>query len=267
MKKIIYAFGIFLATSTLYSCYKNPITGRSTLNLVDESTMRQMANKEYVSFLSTNQPVRGTRDAEMVARVGSRLASSVQQYLSSKGQSELINGYQWEFNLVNNNQANAWCMPGGKVVVYSGLMPIVQNEAGLAVVMGHEIAHAIARHSNERASQQMAAQFGGQALGGLLGSNPGLASQVFMTAVGVGSQVGLLKFSRDQETEADQMGLIFMAMAGYNPNESIAFWQRMSAQSGRSGTPELLRTHPSDSRRIADLQRFIPTAMQYYKAR
>lgn len=267
MKKIFYALTVLFLTSTLYSCYRNPITGRSTLNLVDESTMRQMAGKEYISFLSTNQPVRGTRDAEMVSRVGSRLATAVQQYLSSKGQTELISGYQWEFNLVNNNQANAWCMPGGKVVIYSGIMPIVQNEAGLAVVMGHEIAHAIARHSNERMSQQLAAQFGGQALGAVVSSNPGTASQLFMTAIGVGSQVGLLKFSRDQETEADQMGLIFMAMAGYNPNESVAFWQRMSANSKGNKPPEFLSTHPSDSRRIADLQRFIPTAMQYYKAR
>lgn len=266
MKKILYALSVIVLSVILYSCYKNPITGRSTLNLVDESTMREMANREYVAFLSTNRPVTGTRDAEMVQRVGQRLASSVQSYLSSKGQTELISGYQWQFNLVNNNQANAWCMPGGKVVVYSGLMPLVQNEAGLAVVMGHEIAHAIARHSNERVSQQLAAQYGSQALGGLLGSNPGAASAIFNAAVGIGAQGLLLKYSRDQETEADQMGLIFMAMAGYNPNEAIAFWQRMSAQGG-SKPPEILSTHPSDSRRINDIRRFIPTAMQYYKPR
>jgi predicted Zn-dependent protease len=264
MKKILCALSAAILILTLYSCYKNPITGRSTLNLVDESTMQQMANKEYVAFLSTNRPVTGTRDAEMVQRVGNRLANAVQQYLASKGQSSLISGYKWEFNLVNNNQANAWCMPGGKVVVYSGLMPLVQNEAGLAVVMGHEIAHAIARHSNERASQQLAAQYGSQALGGVLSSNPSAAAQVFNLAVGIGAQGVLLKYSRDQESEADQMGLIFMAMGGYNPNEAIAFWQRMSSQGG-SKPPEILSTHPSDSRRIADIKKYIPTAMQYYK--
>jgi predicted Zn-dependent protease len=199
-----------------------------------------------------------------VARVGAKISAAVQQYLTSKGQQSLISGYQWEFNLVNNNQANAWCMPGGKVVVYSGLMPIVQNEVGLAVVMGHEIAHAIARHSNERTSQQLAAQ-GGQALAGLISNNPSTASQIFNTAVGVGGQLSLLKFSRDQESEADQMGLIFMAMSGYNPNEALNFWQRMSAQSKGAKPPEFLSTHPSDATRIANIKSHIPEAMNYYK--
>lgn len=264
MKRLILALSLFLLGSGLYSCYTNPVTGRKALSLVDEGTMRQMASQEYASFLTANRPQKGTRDAEMVQRVGSRLASAVQQYLSSKGQSDLISGYQWEFNLVNNNEANAWCMPGGKVAVYTGIMPLAQNEAGLATVVGHEIAHAVARHASERASQQVAAQFGGQALGAVLGSNPGAASQIFNAAVGVGAQGALLKFSRDQESEADQMGVIFMAMAGYNPNEAINFWTRMSSKGG-SAPPEILSTHPSDQTRMNNLRKWIPEAMKYYK--
>jgi predicted Zn-dependent protease len=195
------------------------------------------------------------------------MATAVQQYLSSIGQLELINGYQWEFNLVNNAQANAWCMPGGKVAVYTGLMPLVQNEAGLATVVGHEIAHAVARHANERTSQQLAAQFGGQALGSVLGSNPGAASQIFGAAVGLGTQVGLLKFSRDQESEADQMGLIFMALAGYNPNEAVNFWTRMSSAKTGGAPPEILSTHPSDKTRMNNIRKWIPEAMKHYKPR
>lgn len=264
MKRLLLALSMLAMTGGLYSCYTNPVTGRRALSLVDESTMRQMANQEYASFLASNRPQRGTRDAEMVQRVGSRLASAVQQYLSSRGQTELISGYQWEFNLVNNDEANAWCMPGGKVAVYTGIMPLAQNEAGLATVVGHEIAHAVARHASERASQQVAAQFGGQALGAVLGSNPGAASQVFNAAVGIGAQGALLKFSRDQESEADQMGVIFMAMAGYNPNEAINFWNRMSAKGGAK-PPELLSTHPSDQTRMNNLKKWIPEAMKYYK--
>ena len=263
MKKVFVAILSLGLLCALDSCFKNPVTGRTSLNLVDESTMRQMATQEYASFLSTNTPVKGSRDAEMVSRVGNRLAAAVQRYLVSKGQQDLIAGYQWEFNLVNNNQANAWCMPGGKVVVYSGIMPVVQNEVGLSVVMGHEIAHAIARHGNERASQQLVAQ-GGQTLAGLVSNDPTVASRIFNTAVGVGGQLALLKFSRDQESEADEMGLIFMALAGYNPNEAVSFWQRMAAKGG-SNMPEFLSTHPSDARRIADIKSFVPEAMKYYK--
>lgn len=264
MKRWLLAIAFLSMSCGIYSCYTNPVTGRRALSLVDESTMRQMANEQYASFLAANSPQRGTRDAEMVQRVGSRLATAVQQYLSKRGQSDLISGYQWEFNLVNNNEANAWCMPGGKVAVYTGIMPLTQNEAGLATVVGHEIAHAVARHASERASQQVAAQFGGQALGAVLGSNPGAASQIFNVAVGIGTQGALLKFSRDQESEADHMGVIFMAMAGYNPNEAINFWTRMSAKTGGK-PPEILSTHPSDQTRMNILKKWIPEAMKYYK--
>ena len=223
-----------------------------------------MASTEYASFLSTNRPVSGTRDAEMVQRIGNRMSGAVRAYLVSIGQETLLDGYQWQYNLVTNNDANAWCMPGGKVVVYSGILPLTQNEAGLAAVMGHEIAHAIARHSNERVSQQLAAQAGGQVLSAYLNTKPTVASQLFNAAVGLGTQGVLLKFSRDQESEADKMGLYFMALSGYNPNEAATFWTRMAAQGGAK-PPEFLSTHPSDQTRIKNIRSWIPDAMKYYK--
>lgn len=264
MRTILYSVMLATLSLGLCSCYKNPVTGRSSLNLADESTMRQMGDQQYASFLSTNRPVTGTRDAEMVSRVGNRIAAAVQQYLASKGQQNLIAGYQWQFNLVNNNEANAWCMPGGKVVVYSGLLPISQNEAGLAVVMGHEIAHAVARHGNERMSQQVAAELGGVALSAALSSQPAATQNIFNTVYGVGATGGILAYSRKHESEADHMGLIFMAMAGYNPNEAVTFWTRMSSKGGAK-PPVLLSTHPSDSKRIQDIRQLIPDAMKYYK--
>jgi predicted Zn-dependent protease len=264
MKKVVLILSMFFLGMGSYSCYTNPVTGRKALNLVDEGTMRSMANQEYSKFLAQSPPQAGTRDAEMVQRLGARIAQGVQVYLNQIGQSHLISGYQWEFNLVNNAAANAWCMPGGKVAVYSGILPLSQNEAGLATVVGHEIAHAVARHANERTSQQLAAQFGGQALGAIMGANPGAASQVFGVAVGLGTQGALLKFSRDQESEADKMGLIFMALAGYNPNEALNFWSRMSNQS-KSNPPEILSTHPSDQTRIRNIRKWIPEALKYYK--
>jgi predicted Zn-dependent protease len=265
MKKLLYLLGILTISATIYSCYKNPVTGRSSLNLVDEGTMAQMAGKEYLSFLGTNPAVQGTRDGEMVARIGNRMAAAVNQYLAGKGQQNLVSTYKWEFNLVNNNQANAWCMPGGKVVVYTGILPLTQNEAGLAVVMGHEIAHAIARHGNERMSQQLAVQAGGEALSVALSNQPAMTSRIFNSVYGVGSTLGILKYSRDHESEADQMGLIFMALAGYNPNEAINFWQRMAANKGGAAPPEFLSTHPSDARRVDQIRKWIPDAMKYYK--
>lgn len=229
--------------------------------------MRSMAVQQYATFLSQNPPIAaGNKDAEMVQRVGSRLAAAVQTFLSQKGQSNLISGYKWEFNLVNDNQANAWCMPGGKVVVYTGIMPLVQNENGLATVLGHEIAHAIARHGNERMSQELAAQLGGEALSVAMSKQPGQTRDIFNAVYGVGSQVGMLTYSRTHESEADHMGLIFMALAGYNPQEAIGFWQRMAAQS-QSGQkpPEILSTHPSDATRIKNIQKWLPEAMKYYK--
>ncbi len=246
------------------SCFKNPITGRKSLNLVDEGTMRQLSTQQYTSFLSGNTPVKGSGDAEMVRRVGDKMAKAVTEYLRTKGQLDLISGYQWEFNLVNKNEANAWCMPGGKVVVYSGIMPLTQSEAGLAVVMGHEIAHAIARHGNERMSQQLAAQAGGEILSAAVSSKPALTQNIFNSVYGVGSTLGTLSYSRQHESEADHMGLIFMAIAGYDPNEAVNFWQRMAAKAGQK-PPEILSTHPADATRIQQIKNWVPEAMNFYK--
>lgn len=264
MKKIVLFILLGSVTTTFYSCFKNPITGRSSVNLVPESEMRSLAGQQYTSFLAENRAVQGSKDAEMVKRVGERMRVAVSQYLQSIGKQDLISGYNWEFNLVDDNQANAWCMPGGKVVFYTGILPLCQSEAGVAVVMGHEIAHAIARHGNERMSQGLIAQFGGAALSVALANKPQQTQQLFNTAVGAGSQLAILAYSRSHESEADHMGLYFMAYAGYNPNEAVGFWQRMAAAGGQK-PPEFLSTHPSDTRRINDIKAELPNVMKHYK--
>lgn len=253
-----------LALPLLEGCYKNPVTGRSSLNLVDDGTINSLSAQQYTSFLAQNKPV-GGKDAEMVSRVGNKLAAAINAYFASKGQSKVLAGYKWEFNLVNSKEANAWCMPGGKVVVYSGILPVTQTEAGLAVVMGHEIAHAVAKHGAERMSQGLVQQLGGVAVAVAVSNKPAETQALYNSAYGVASNVGgILPFSRKHESEADEMGLIFMAMAGYDPNEAVSFWQRMGAQGGKK-PPELLSTHPSDQTRINNLRGLIPKAMQYYK--
>jgi predicted Zn-dependent protease len=263
MKKTVF----FLAAGLglMAACTRVPITGRSQLNLIPESQMQSMALQEYQTFLSQNKTVSATssKDAEMVKRVGTRIAGAVTRYMNSHNMGKEIANYKWEFNLVDSKEVNAWCMPGGKVVVYTGLLPVTQNETALACVMGHEIAHAIARHGNERMSQGLIAQ-GIQVAGAVaLNRNP-QAQNIFLQSFGVGGNVGLLAFSRQNELEADHLGVIFMAMAGYNPQEAIPFWQRMANMSGGQKPPELLSTHPSDSRRIQQLQQLMPEAMKYY---
>lgn len=243
-------------------CRKNA-NGRTTLNLVDDATVLSLSSQEYSSFLATNPPVTGTPEADMVARVGNRVVAGVQSYLAAKGQSDLIKDYKWEFNLVNNAEVNAWCMPGGKIVVYSGILPVTQNDSSLAVVMGHEIAHAVLKHGSEQMSQQLVVQYGGVALSTLLSSKPAETQQLFASVYGVSSTLGTLAHSRKQESEADEMGLYFMASARYNPNTAIGFWQRMQAQGG-SSTPVFLSTHPSDEQRIKNITELVPKAMEYY---
>ena len=264
MKKI---FTSLLAVSLfITSCSTNSVTGRKQLTLLSESQLQQMAMTEYKTFLSQNKVVSSTanRDAEMVRRVGSRIATAITNYYTKQGKGEILNGYQWEFNLVDSKEVNAWCMPGGKVVVYTGLLPVTQNEAALAVVLGHEITHAVAGHGNERMSQGMLAQGIGVA-GNILTSGNPQVNNIFNSVYAPGAQVGvLLPNSRKQEYEADHFGLIFMAMAGYNPREAIPFWQRM-AQSGGEKPPEFLATHPSDENRIAKLQDYMNEALKYYK--
>lgn len=255
---------LFIMQLTI-SCSTVPITGRKQLNLMPESEMIGMALTNYKGFLSEHKLSTNQKNTELVKRVGNNIAVAVTRFFKEKGMSDRLNGYQWEFNLVEENVPNAWCMPGGKVVVYTGILPYTKTEAGLAVVMGHEIAHAVARHGNERMSQEMAVQLGGMALSVALEQKPEETKQLFYAAYGIGTQVGImLPYSRQQETEADKMGLIFMAMAGYDPHTAINFWERMS-QTGGQKPPEILSTHPADATRIRNIKAFMPEAMKYYK--
>ncbi len=265
MKKII----VFLVGAIfLFSCSKNSVTGRKQLKLLPEAELQSMAVSEYQQFLSSNKVVSNStnKDAEMVRRVGERIKNAVESYYAQKGLSKELEGYKWEYNLVESNEVNAWCMPGGKIVVYTGLLPITQNEAALAVVMGHEVSHAIFNHGNERMSQGLVQQLGGAALQVALANKPAETQNLFMSAYGIGSQVGvLLPFSRKDELEADHYGLIWAAMAGYNPREAIPLWQRMEAAGGGQKPPEFLSTHPAEGRRIDQLNKYMDEALQYYK--
>lgn len=266
MVKKISAF--FLVISAVVACSTNPVTGRSQFKLVPEQELQSMANQQYREFLSENRTLSPSadRDAEMVRRVGQRLAASVSSYYKNQGIGQTLEGFKWEFNLVNNNQANAWVMPGGKCVVYTGLLPITQNEAALANVIGHEISHAIFQHGNERMSQGLAQQLGGVALQVAMASKPAATQNLFLQAYGAGSTVlGILPFSRKHELEADRYGMRWAAMAGYNPREAVALWQRMEKASNGQKPPEFMSTHPSEGRRIEQLQRYLPEALKYYK--
>lgn len=263
MKKLFLKIGI---VAVLVSCQKVPITGRKQVSILPESELISMSLTSYRDFLAKNPPVPGSDpNAALVKKTGANIAKAVEDFMREKKLSSRIKGYKWEFNYVNNNTINAWCMPGGKVVVYSGLLPVTQTETALACVMGHEVAHAVARHGNERMSQGLIVQAGGVALQVALSEKPQLTQDLFYQSYGIGSQLGMLKYSRVHESEADKMGLIFMAMAGYDPNEAVAFWQRMSQANGGEAPFELLSTHPSDATRIADIKKFLPEAMKYYR--
>ncbi len=258
-------FSILGLTLFLISCSKVPITGRRQMNMLPESQLMSMSLTAYQTFLSENKALaNGNQDTRNVREVGDKISKSVEKFLHDKGQSKRIKGFEWEFNVVDDPTVNAWCMPGGKVVFYTGILPITKTASGIAVVMGHEIAHAVARHGNERMSQGLIVQAGGIGLSVALSEQPELAQGLLLQSFGVGSQLGMLKFSRTHESEADKMGLIFMAMAGYNPQEAVEFWKRMAALGGQK-PPEFLSTHPSDETRIADLEEFMPEAMKYYK--
>lgn len=248
-------------------CAKVPVTGRSQLSLIPASEMTALSAQQYGEFMKQNPPSKDAAGTAQVKRVGLRIQQAVETFAKQKGFESRIANYQWEFNLVDSKEVNAWCMPGGKVVVYSGILPVTKDDTGLAVVMGHEIAHAVAEHGGERMSQQMMAQMGGMALGEALKTKPAQTQQLAMTAFGVGAQYGaLLPFSRQQESEADRLGLIFMAIAGYDPKSAPSFWERMSAGKDASAAPpEFMSTHPSDATRIKKLNEEMPEALQYYK--
>jgi len=250
----------------ILSCQTVPITGRQQLSLIPSENVLGMSYTNYSEFISKHKVIENTSDARMVGSVGVRIQDAVERYFAGNNMSGLLSGYKWEFNLVEDKGINAWCMPGGKVVVYTGILPVTQDETGLAIVMGHEIAHAIAKHGDERLSQGLLAQMGGAALSTALSQKPKETQELFLTAYGLGAQVGvLLPYSRLQESEADRLGLIFMAMAGYDPHPAVDFWKRMSASKQGSSPPEFLSTHPADESRIKNIQQLIPEAMRYYK--
>jgi predicted Zn-dependent protease len=264
MKTSKFIFAL-LTITFFYSCSTVPLTGRRQLSLVDDSQINQAAAASYQQLLSdpkTKVISTNNTETQRVKRVGQQLAVAIERYLSQNGYADQYK-FAWEFNLIQSDEINAWCMPGGKVAIYSGILPVTQTDAGLAVVMGHEIAHAIARHSAERMSQELAAQAGGSVIGAA--TNNKSSANIIGALYGVGGQLALLKYGRDQETEADRLGLVFMAMAGYDPNEAVTFWQRMAAKKTGGAPPEFLSTHPADATRIANIQKAIPEAMKYYK--
>jgi len=265
--KLLFLLSI-LATMLVASCTRNAITGRSQLSLVSDAEVRSQAVTQYKTFLSQNKVISPTqsKDAEMVRRVGSRIANAITQYYTKQGLGKELEGYQWEYNLVNSDQVNAWCMPGGKIVVYSGLLPVTQNEAALAIVLGHEITHAVAKHGDERMSEGLIQQLGGAALSVALANKPAETTNMFLQAYDVGSNLGvMLPHSRNQEYEADKFGLIYAALAGYNPREAIPLWERMQKMASGQKPPEFLSDHPSEGNRIARLQQQMPNALKYYR--
>ncbi len=245
---------------------KNAVTGRAQSGFISEASMQQMALTEYKGFLDSSRVITGTANSDMVKRVGSRISNAITKYYTEQGKADALKGFAWEYNLVDSKEANAWCMPGGKIVVYTGILSLTQNENALAVVLGHEITHAVAEHGRERMSSEMKRQALGTILSVALSTKAPETRNIFLSAYDVGSQVGYaLPHSRSQETEADHYGLLYCAMAGYDPQAAISFWQRMQALSNGQAPPEFLSDHPADANRIKDLQALMPEALKIYK--
>lgn len=264
LKAIKYTLFISILALLFQACGSVPILGRKQLLLVPDQEVLALSLTQYQDFMRSAPVVRNTPDAKEVEQVGRRIANAVETFYRNNGYEAEIKNFQWEFNLVNSKDVNAFCMPGGKIVVYEGLLPITRDANGLAIVLGHEVAHAVAKHANERISQQMAIQYGGAVAGGLLG-NSAAAQQIGGLVFGVGAQLGvMLPYSRKHEYEADELGLIFMAMAGYDPRTAVDFWTRM-AQAGGNSVPELMSTHPNDQNRIAKIREHMPEALKYYE--
>ena len=260
MKKYIY-IGTAVIFGILASCATNPFTGKKTLALVPDSEILPSAFAQYSSFLKENKVISGTANSRLVENVGVKIKNAAERYLNAHGYQGYLKDYRWEYTLVESKEVNAWCMPGGKIVVYSGILPVTKTEGGLATVLGHEVAHALANHGQQRMSAGLLQQLGAVGTQLAVGNQSAETQAMAMQAYGIGSQVGgMLPFSRSHETQADEIGLTLMAIAGYNPDESISFWTRMSAKSGGGAPPEILSTHPADATRINNLKRLIPKA-------
>ena len=268
MKNIVRTLMLALVASIFWSCGTTstvPITGRKQTLLVDDGTVLSLSNQQYQQYMQTAKKSTNAQNSAMVQRVGQNLANAVVSFLNANGMGSEVSNYKWEFNLVQDHQVNAWCMPGGKIVVYEGLLPVTQDEASLAIVLGHEIAHAVAKHSAERLSNEYKNQYGTAILGTVISATGMSQSTQQILALGqsIGGELFTSGFSRKQESEADHMGLIFAAMAGYNPQVATTFWQRMAAQG--SGSSSIFSDHPSDAQRIKDIQGWMSEAMKYYK--
>ena len=262
MKKII---TLIITIVLFFGCVTDPLTGKSTMAFVPNSQLFPMAFTEYQTFLNENKVIVGTPDAQVITRVGKRLTEAAEKWYVSVGEPNYLKDYRWEYNLVEDNTINAWCMPGGKIVFYTGILPITQGEAGVAVVMGHEICHALLNHGQQRVSAGMLQEGGmvaASVLMQILGVSPEVQALGMLGYQAGTTLAGTLPFSRNNESEADRFGLTLMAIAGYNPEEAAPFWERMSALSGSGGTPQFLSTHPSDSTRIRQLRGWVPEAKQ-----
>jgi len=260
MKKLLHT--VFFVILIFAGCVTNPLTGKQTMAFVNNSSLFPQSFAEYQQFLNENTVIKNTPDAQMVSRIGTRLSGAAQRWLEREGNPNYLSDYRWEYNLVLDNQINAWCMPGGKIVVYTGILPATKTEVGLAVVLGHEIAHALLNHGQQRMSASLLQQLGAVGLLIATSGSSETTQSLLMAAYGVGTTLfGTLPFSREHESEADHYGLMLMAIAGYNPDEAVPFWQRMSSLGGGK-TPEFLSTHPSDSTRIRQLQAWTPEAKQ-----
>lgn len=266
MMKNIFLYSIAILFLALSSCSSVPLTGRKQVLLVSDQEVLTLSLQEYGEFMKTAPKSTDKANTALVNKVGRNIANAVETYLKANGMESMLSEYSWEFNLVKSPEVNAFCMPGGKIVVYEGILPITKDETGLAVVLGHEVAHAVAKHANERMSQQMLQQYGGAALGVALSGTSSTVQTVANSVYGLGAEYGvMLPYSRKQELEADKLGLIFMAMAGYNPQEAEGFWTRMSNKSGGASVAEFQSTHPSDETRIKKIREALPEAMKYYK--
>jgi len=256
VKNIIVIYGTILL---ILSCATNPFTGKKTIALVPNSQLFPTAFQQYDQFLDEHNVVKGTSDAEMITRVGQRIAVAAERWLDANGHQGYLKDYKWEYNLVNDKTVNAWCMPGGKIVFYTGILPIADGETGVAAIMGHEVAHALANHGQQRMSAGLIQQ--GLAVAGNVAIKDEKSRNDFNQYYGIGTTVGvMLPFSRSHENEADKIGLTLMAIAGYNPDEAAELWKRMKANSGGKAPPEFLSTHPSNDKRIANLTKLAPGA-------
>lgn len=252
IKNILLSVGI---TAVIFSCATNPFTGKKTLAFVSNDQLFPSSFAQYNQVLSENKVITGTADAKMITRVGQRIAVAAERYLNANGFQGYLDDYKWEYSLIESEQINAWCMPGGKIAFYTGILPIAANETGVAAIMGHEVAHALANHGQQRMSSGILQQAGGVAVAVATGNESEEKQQIWMQAYGIGSTVGLaLPFSRSHETEADRIGIYLMAIAGYNPDEAAVLWERMKADSGGQAPPEFLSTHPSNDSRIQNLR-------------